>query len=200
MKKVLILMLFISAIFAQEARWHPNELIKNQSPQNTNLKEIDRWFVGIEAGYERVWGDYGFDFKSVNYNTINYGVKVGYTLYGKSRIYLNYNRNTDMEDKNSTHATTTTLQKLLLGVEGVSRVNNNFGIITGGVVGLAKGDTKWSDGSDNEEYALALGVKVGGLVSMGAHNEIEFGVKVGGSLFEESVWNAGIYVGYNFKF
>jgi hypothetical protein len=200
MKKILIFMLFVSVIFAQESKWHPNELIGYSSPQNTDLNEIDRWFVGIETGYEKVWGDYGFDYKSVSYNTVNYGIKVGYTLYGDNRIYLNYNRNTDMEDDNVTHTTTTTLQKLLIGIENVCHISNNFGIITGGVVGWAKGDTKWSDGDNNEESALAIGIKVGGIVSIGIHNEIELGFKVGGSFFEETVWNANAYAGYNFKF
>ncbi|MDR2081980.1 MAG: hypothetical protein LBP54_08895 [Campylobacteraceae bacterium] len=200
MKKVLIFMLFIGTIFAQEAKWHPNELIGYSSLQDAGINEIDRWFVGVETGYERVWGDYGFDYKSVSYNTVNYGIKVGYTLYGNNRIYLNYNRNTDMDDNNATHATTTTLQKLLLGIENVRYINDGFGIITGGVVGLAKGDTKWSNGDNDEESALALGVKIGGIINIGIHNEIEFGVKAGGSLFEEIVWNANAYAGYNFRF
>ncbi|MDR2789639.1 MAG: hypothetical protein LBB59_01485 [Campylobacteraceae bacterium] len=198
MKKILIFMLFVSAIFAQEAKWHQNELIGQ--PQDADIDEIDRWFVGVEAGYERVWGDFGFGFDSVSYNTVNYGIKFGYTLYGDNRIYLNYNRNTDMEDDNATHTTKTTLQKLLLGIDGVRYINESFGIITGGAVGWAQSNTKWSDGGRDKESAFTIGAKVGGIINIGAHSEIEFGLKAGGSLFEETVWNANAYAGYNFKF
>jgi hypothetical protein len=201
MKKVLGLLIFLfGALFAQEAKWHPNDLIGiSTKPDDPNLERTAGFLVGIEAGYERVWGNYGFLGEAIGYNTVNYGVKIGYALKGDNRIYLSYSRNTDMEDKEGSYTSTTTLQKVSLGLEGIYPASSNFGIIAGGLLGWAKGDTDDSDGDSYSESAFAVGVKVGGIINIGTHNEIEFGIKAGGSFFEETAWNAGAYVGYNFK-
>jgi hypothetical protein len=200
MRKSFILLLALAGIMgAQEAKWHPNDLLRSapSEEQKAASKDAGKWLVGIEAGYERVWDSW------YGYNTANYGIKFGYILQDNNRIYLNYNRNTDMEEEIGSAKATATLQKVLLGLESVSYATANFGIIYGGAIGWAylSGEAKSNSISVKvSESALAVGLKVGGIYSIGEHNEIEFGVKAGGSFFEETEWNAGAYAGYSFKF
>jgi hypothetical protein len=133
MRKSFILLLALAGFLgAQETKWHPNDLIRSsvsEEQKATIGEDAGKWLVGVEAGYERVWDSW------YGYNTANYGVKFGYILNDNSRIYLNYNRNTDMKDEIGSAKATATLQKVMLDVESITPATANLGVVYGGAIG-----------------------------------------------------------------
>lgn len=182
------------ALFAQEAKWHQNQILKVNNANNAAATSQDagQALIGFEGGYDRLWnGDYG-------YNTANYGVKLGY-IFNDNRAYIAYNRNSDMKDTLLGVDVKTTLQKVILGFETAYPLADSVSLIAGANVGYARLEAK-SSLLKATDSGLAVGVKIGGLYNINNNNEIEFGFKAGGHFFDETVWNAGAYVGYNLKF
>jgi hypothetical protein len=199
-------------------------------------KKTKGWFVGIEGGY--AWsgtyldtilvdddGDkysgYGADeYNDYSDSVANYGIKVGYYFKNSDmRVYVSFDKNTKAEATDDDIKFTNEVSKLSIGYDAaVAKISENFRFLVGANLGYAR--LKSTINNYSASYSgVDIGGKFGVIYDINAANEIEFGLKINCSIFEEKkageekIGNkyydvdilpiqarAGLYLGYNYKF
>ncbi|MDR0407996.1 MAG: hypothetical protein LBH45_03660 [Campylobacteraceae bacterium] len=227
MKKILIGLVglfgvFVAPILAQ--------------PTDASAAKKSGLFIGLEGGFALSWtyldtilvdddGDkysgYIIDeYDDYSDSVFNYGVKAGwYFRDSDMRVYAMFEKNTKAEDTDYDIKFSNEITKVLIGYDAaVVKISENSRLLTGVNLGYAK--LKSIVGDHSASYnGIDFGGKVGILYDINNNNEIEFGLKVNCSVFEEKkagerkIGNtyydvdilpiqvkAGLYVGYNYKF
>lgn len=170
---------------------------------------------GFFLGGEGAWFYSHGNFKSegVKYsgkaNSADLGLKVGYVINDNNRVYGTYHyqfggkyklSNFEGNVEGKTH-------KFLLGYDFTPQIYNEWRGVLGVYGGYTLSKMKPSEGElINFKKGLAYGAKVGALYDINKNNEVEFGFKAEQLNYSKkqnvkpTLTNAGLYVGYAYKF
>lgn len=142
-------------------------------------------------------------------NSADLGLKVGYVINDNNRVYGTYHyqfggkyklSDFEVNVKGKTH-------KFLLGYDFTPQIYNEWRGVLGVYGGYTLSKMKPSEGDFiNFKKGLAYGAKVGTLYDINENNEMEFGFKAEQLNYSKkqgvkpTLTNAGLYVGYAYKF
>lgn len=181
-------------------------------------------FVGFEVDYSfksnnKIKEDDGESSKYHD-NQFGLGVKAGYD-FDVARVYGKYSyslkASQEISDRKGHEKYDWKTHRFLLGADYTPQIAQDFKLVLGGYTGLAVQKTT----ADVHEFNIGkyiikanqkgwvLGAKIGGIYSINANNEVEFGYRADRTDYRaskklESVdnkeTNHGFYLGYNYKF
>jgi hypothetical protein len=169
-------------------------------------------FVGVEGGISRLY-DRGRE--NVDYSTKDYGVKLGYIFLPEVRVYATYTKNTGIEDEGYFYYGSARIHeklegdvsKFYIGIDRFAFITENLKLLAGLNLGYAKLNLEYtasyngySASASASDSGLTFGSKLGFNYNIGKHSEIEFGVNGAYMFFDETLYNLGLYAGYNYKF
>ena len=185
----------------------------------------DGAFVGIETTYDRsslsektTW-DGGSQTNKFKDGQFGLGIKGGYD-FGMFRAYAEYiykfkAKDSIIDEDDDTVEVSWKNHNFLLGGDFTPSLSENFKFLVGAYTGISRLNAKASNPATGEsektnDTGWIIGGKVGGIYEVNQNSEIEFGLKADYTRYkkhsdEEDSWrltskNAGLYLGYNFKF
>ena len=167
-------------------------------------------FVGAEGGWFYKHGKFdesnaaGF---SDNASSADLGLKLGYIITDDHRVYGAYHYDFGGKFNDGNGDIKGQFHKFLLGYDFTPQIYNEWR----GILGVYGGYTfaKLKPDGDNSvtfKKGFAYGAKVGALYEINANNEVEFGVKAEQLRYNKkqevkpTITDAGLYVGYAYKF
>ena len=158
-----------------------------EDPEQTDKK--GQFGLGLKAGYDfdiaRIYGAYVYDFQAKKASTDGEGHP--YTAKWK------------------TH-------KFIVGADYTPTISENFKLVLGGYTGYSKIKLQSISGDESKKASAngwLIEAKIGGEYSLNANNAVEFGVKADRTDYGKiGKWdvtdiketNAGLYLGYTYKF
>ena len=170
-------------------------------------------FVGFDGDYSfgsKLKGDGDFIRKA----QFGLGIKGGYDfdmfrIYGAYVYDFNAKKSSiDEDDKPITIKWNT--HKFLVGTDYTPSITQDFKFILGAYTGYSKLKAKTNaelngvrETEKTSANGLLIGAKIGGEYSLDANNAIEFGFKADKTKYRKidiKETNAGLYLGYNYKF
>lgn len=158
-----------------------------EDPQQTDKKS--QFGLGLKAGYDfdiaKVYGAYIYDFQA---------------------------KKSGVDDEGDPYTAKWKTHKFILGADYTPTIAQNFKLVLGGYTGYSKIKLKSENSQESESASVngwLIGAKIGAEYSLDTNNAIEFGLKADRTDYGKiSRWdvtdiketNAGLYVGYTYKF